>query len=302
MTFFKTFGAIAAASFLIGVPSAEAQHRGGGGHARPSGGGQSGSSRVAVPRSFGAPRGGAPRVYGSSRAMTIAPRSYSYGTSRLYAARPHGGAVGRAMPRVIGSRVVPYRYDRPSYRYYRPSPYRFYRPYYAFRPRLSLGFGLWVGFPIAYSYGYYDPYYSPYGYPYGYSYPYPYPAYAYPYPAATYPAYLPSSYPPAYPPSAYPSSPYPQPAYPPASGSVGVQPGQADTGGVSFEITPSTAEVFVDGSFVGTVGEFTPTTQPLGMAAGRHHIEIRAAGYRTMALDVDIVAGQVIPYRGELQR
>ena len=45
----------------------------------------------------------------------------------------------------------------------------------------------------------------------------------------------------------------------------------------------------------------TPTTQPLGLAAGRHHIELRASGYRTMAFDVDIVAGQVIPYRGALQ-
>src|SRR3989442_14886852 len=114
MTFFKPFGAVAAASFLIGVPSAEAQHRGGGGHAGPSGGGHSGSPRVAVPRSVGAPRAIAPRVYGSTRAMTIGPRSYSYGASRVYAARPHGGAVGRAVPRVIGSRVVPSRYYRPS--------------------------------------------------------------------------------------------------------------------------------------------------------------------------------------------
>jgi hypothetical protein len=53
---------------------------------------------------------------------------------------------------------------------------------------------------------------------------------------------------------------------------------QANTGGVSFEITPSTTEVFIDGSFVGTVGEFTPTTQPLGLTPGRHRIEIRAPG------------------------
>ena len=65
--------------------------------------------------------------------------------------------------------------------------------------------------------------------------------------------------------------------YPPAPGSVAVQPGQsqANTGGVSFEITPSTAQVFIDGSYVGTVGEFTPTTQPIGLTPGRHRIEIR---------------------------
>jgi archaellum component FlaG (FlaF/FlaG flagellin family) len=83
-----------------------------------------------------------------------------------------------------------------------------------------------------------------------------------------------------------------------------VQPGQsqANTGGVSFEITPSAAQVFIDGSYVGTVGEFTPTTQPIGLTPGRHRIEIRARGYRTMELDADIVAGQVIPYQGVLER
>jgi len=166
------------------------------------------------------------------------------------------------------------------------APLRFSRPYYAFRPRLSLGFGLWGGFPISYPYyyGYYDPYYNAYGY----EYPYSNPAYGYPYPSTGYPAYAP-----------------PQSAYPaPPPGSVQVQPGQgqADTGGVSFEITPSTAEVFVDGSYVGTTSEFTPLTQPLGLTPGRHRIEIRAPGYRTMDFDVDIVAGQVIPYQGALQR
>jgi hypothetical protein len=71
---------------------------------------------------------------------------------------------------------------------------------------------------------------------------------------------------------------------------------------VSFEITPATAEVFVDGQYVGTVGQFTPTSQPLGLVAGRHHVEIRAQGYRTMGFDVDIIAGQVIPYQGALER
>ena len=294
MTCFKTFGAIAAATLLVGAPPAHAQHRGGGGgggHARSGGGGQNASPRAAMPRSSGAPRGAvAPRVYGSSRAITMAPRSYGYGGPRVYASRRYYGTAGRAVSRPIGA--YPYRYNR-SY------PYHFYRPYYAFRPRLSIGFGLWVGYPFAYSYGYYDPFYSPYGYsyPYPYGYAYPYPAYGYPYPAASYPAY-----PPAYSQPAYPQPGYSQPAYPPSSGSVGVQQGQANTGGVSFEITPSTAELFVDGSYVGTVGEFTPTTEPLGLSPGRHHIEIRAAGYRTMAFDADIVAGQVIPYQGALQR
>ena len=186
-------------------------------------------------------------------------------------------------------------------------PGRFYRPYYTFRPRVSLGFGLWVGFPITYpyDYGYYDPYYSP-----GYPDPYPYPAY--PYPSSGYPGYGtstsprypsgPAPYPPAYPSSSGRDPQYSE--YPPTSGSVRVQPnqGQANTGGVSFEITPGTAEVFIDGSYVGTAGEFTPTTQPLGLTPGRHQVEIRAPGYRTMQFDADVVAGQVIPFQGAMER
>src|SRR5436190_23869900 len=72
-------------------------------------------------------------------------------------------AVVQAAPRVVvGPRVVGV------------SPYRYYsQPYYAFRPHVSLGFGLWVGYPVPY------PYYSRRPYPYAYAYPYSYP-YAYP--------------------------------------------------------------------------------------------------------------------------
>jgi PEGA domain len=183
-------------------------------------------------------------------------------------------------------------------------PVRFFRPYYSFRPRLSLGFGLWAGYPFAYPYAYYDPYYSPYGYGYGYGYGYPaaYPSYGYADPATSYPAY--PAYPPAYPQgSGYPSSaPAPGAGYQSAPGSVDVQPGQTNTGGLSFEVTPSTAQVFVDGNFVGTTGQFTPTSQPLGLTAGHHRVEIRAPGYRTMTFEPDVVAGQVIPYQGSMER
>jgi hypothetical protein len=312
MTLSRTFIA-AAVALAIGVPPAHAQHRGGGGgHRGGSAGGngenaqraapQGSSVRSAVPgprggssgpsRSMAAPRSfAAPRVYTSSRGFGAAPRSFSYGAPRVYAAdsrRGGGVVVGRGVSRVIAPRVVG---SHVGY-----APYHFYRPYYAFRPRVSLGFGLWVGFPVAYpyAYGYYNPYYYPYSYPY----PAPYPAYGYPYPSS-YPAYPPATYP-----GGYPSSTYPQPAYPPpTTGSVGVQPGQsANMGGVSFEITPSTAEVFIDGEYIGTVGDFTPRSQPLGLTPGRHRIEIRAEGYQAMNIQADIVAGQVIPYQGALQR
>jgi hypothetical protein len=123
-----------------------------------------------------------------------------------------------------------------------------------------------------------------------YAVPYPYAA---PYPA--YPAYPPAysnPYPPAY------SNPYP-PTYQ-QPGAYSITPGV--TGGISFDIQPSTAEVFVDGQDYGTVANFSPNSQqPLALSPGRHRVEIRQQGYRDISFDVDITAGQVIPYQGTLQ-
>jgi hypothetical protein len=82
---------------------------------------------------------------------------------------------------------------------------------------------------------------------------------------------------------------------------VGVQPGQGESGGVSFETTPATAAVYIDGQYAGTVADFSPTTQPLSLSPGRHRVEVRAPGYRTMALDVDVRPGEVIPFQGALE-
>jgi len=199
-----------------------------------------------------------PRQQGVERAV---PRQQG---PRVDDRRYDNRRYGYAAPRYIGPRYYSGRYSGP--RYGGPSftiaPRRFYRPYYVFRPRLSIGFGLWAGFPVTY----YDPYYYPYDY--------------YPYAAAT-PGYV---------------------APPP--GSINVQPNQPDQanmGGLSFTITPDTAEVWVDGNYFGTVGQFTPESEPLGMPAGRHHVELREPGYQVGSFDVDIVAGQVIPYQGQLE-
>jgi PEGA domain-containing protein len=249
-----------------------------------------------------------------SRMFIAATLALLVGVAPAYAqhrgsGRARGGAVvvGRAAPRGEG-RVAPRVYSSRVYvapRGVRFAPMRFYRPYYAFRPRLSLGFGLSLGYPVRYSsyYGYYDPFYSYPSYPYGYASPYPYPypyPYSYSYPSP-YPAYPPPAYPPTttYPPSAYPPSTYPQSGYPP-QGSI--SPSQPNTGGLSFEIQPSDAQIYVDGRYVGTVGQFSPTSQPLGLTAGRHHVRITAPGYRAMEFDADIVSGEVLPYQGTLER
>ncbi|MGH9411283.1 MAG: PEGA domain-containing protein [Vicinamibacterales bacterium] len=191
--------------------------------------------------------------------------------------------------------------------YYGRSYYS-YRPYYSFVPRISLGLGLWAGYPISWSASWgYNPYYYDGYYP---SYPY----YSYPNAYSAYPSYPPpppddSAYGSG---STYPQQPYPQQQYPqqpvqpqqPQNGSMNVQPGapQNATGGVSFDVTPGTASVFVDGTYMGTGADFGPSAQPLGLTPGRHHVEIRAEGYQTMSFDADVTAGQVTPYRATLQR
>lgn len=165
---------------------------------------------------------------------------------------------------------------RPQYqqRIYRPPYYRaeyrpYYRPYYSFRPRVRLGLGVWIGYPVNY-----PPYFYPYrSYPYIYEYPYPN---TYPYPSASYPA----------------------PGSLPGTGTLAV----GVAGGLSFEITPPEAGVYVDGQYVGAVGQFTPNQPPLSLASGRRHVEIREPGFEIIAFDVDILPGQVIPYRGDLRR
>jgi hypothetical protein len=296
-------------AILGGIASpALAQRHGSGGGGGPSHGSavNRGGPRASAPRGGSVSRAyGAPRAYsGASRAYSSAPRAYANGP-RAYASAPRGyasaprgysGVRGVAVPRGGGGFQRGF-----GSRFASVAPVRFFRPYYAFRPRLSLGFGLWLGYPITYPYAYYNPYYDPYAY--GYPPPYaPYASYGYADPAAGYPPYPGAS---AYPSSASGTSGSSVPgsidAQPAESDQPG-QPAEASSGGLSFDITPSTAQVFVDGNLVGAVGQFTPTSQPLGLTPGRHRVEIRAPGYRTMTTDADIVAGQVIPYQGVMER
>jgi hypothetical protein len=264
-----------AAALAMTVTPAAAQHRGGS-HASSSSRGA--SHGAAVSRSapvYSRPSGG--RVY--SRGAIAAPRTVivnrgSYGSS-----------------------------------YYNRGYYNrgYYRPYYSFVPRLSLGIGLWAGYPVAwpsyygYGYGYGDPYYSPdyYGYPPSYGYPSAAPQTNYNgYPSSGYPANDPGYQPNG---STYPNQPVN------GGSSMSTQPGYEaapanGSGGLSFDVNPTDASVFVDGKYMGTGAEFGPNAQPLSVTAGRHHVEIRADGYQTMSFDADVTGGQVSPYRAQLQR
>jgi len=151
-----------------------------------------------------------------------------------------------------------------------------------FRPRFNVGSGVLVGYPVIYPYGYpYDPFSPTSG-----SSPY-------------------SVAPPA--PNTYSNL----DSLPAASSIVtaasslpaGIScEASAPCGAVSFDISPATAQVFVDGVFAGLVEDFDGASEPLLLAPGTHYIEIRLAGFRTATFDVSITPGEVTPYQGRLER
>jgi hypothetical protein len=71
-------------------------------------------------------------------------------------------------------------------------------------------------------------------------------------------------------------------------------------GGLSFEIDPYDAEVYIDGDFVGYASDFGPEQMPLTLLSGRHHVDLASPGYQDVSFDITVVAGQVIPYQGTL--
>jgi hypothetical protein len=162
--------------------------------------------------------------------VVVVPRTYSRGW-------------GYAAPRRYG-------YYPPTFRSWIRSDYYYSRPYYAFRPRLSIGFGIWAGYPVRLpSWGYA-----------------PFPVYGYP-----------------------------------SGGYIDVTPSRVAYGAVSFEISPSYADLYVDGQLIGRVGDFTPNHPPLTLSPGSHQVEVVAEGYEPLAFEVNVVPGQVLPYRGEMR-
>ncbi len=57
------------------------------------------------------------------------------------------------------------------------------------------------------------------------------------------------------------------------------------------------AQVYVDGLFAGTLSELPADVE---LTEGAHRIELRAAGYQALTVNVMITAGRSITYRGAL--
>ena len=286
-----------------------------------------GAATVGVPRGanghgYAAPRGGV--AYAGTRGVAVAgnrgvgvagPRGVAVAGPRGVAvAGTRGVAVAgsRYGGAYYGGRYYGGRYYGSNYGYHYVAPIHYVTPYYHFRPWYSIGFGITIGYPVAWS----TPYYYPAPYPVAYPYPSPYPS-PYPYAAAPYVPTSSATYStndgmysatgPAYPsqdPAGTNGSAYPPQYSTGTTGSANVQqtPSERNSGGVSFEISPASAELFVDGARVGTIGQFSPQSQPLGLSVGHHRLEIRAPGYLPLNIDADVVSGQVIPYQATMQR
>jgi hypothetical protein len=72
-------------------------------------------------------------------------------------------------------------------------------------------------------------------------------------------------------------------------------------GGITFDIEPRNAELWVDGDYVGRVSDYTYYDPPLTLVAGVHEIELRGDRYtQPLVFDITVISGQVIPYQGTL--
>ena len=218
----------------------------------------------AQPRAAQRPYGGAPNNGGAYGSNGHGGYGAPNGARSPYGAYggPNSGHQNSYYARPYHSQV----YVRPMH--YAPyRPYYFGHSYYSFRPYWDIGFGLWVGYSVPYPYSYFYDGYAPrvYG-----SY----------YPATNY--YSGGDY--------YGIEPYM------------AKPAVSTYGGVSFDIQPSDADLFIDGEYVGTVGTFGPAGEPLTLTPGEHRIAIQRNGYRPMEWDVTIEPGQVIPYRGVMEK
>jgi hypothetical protein len=71
------------------------------------------------------------------------------------------------------------------------------------------------------------------------------------------------------------------------------------TGWLRLAVTPITAQVFVDGYYVGSVDDVNAKRE-LQLDAGPHRIEIRAPFYQPLVVDVQVAPNETVTYRGAL--
>ena len=74
-----------------------------------------------------------------------------------------------------------------------------------------------------------------------------------------------------------------------------------DIGELRLQVSPKSAQVFVDGGYAGTVDDYDGTFQSLKLESGSYSIRLQAPGYQTIEFDVRITPTQKITYREDLR-
>ena len=132
-------------------------------------------------------------------------------------------------------------------------------------------------------YPYYPYYYPRFGFSFGYSYPYYYPYYySYPY----YPYYGQRwGY----------HMPYGHPA-----GGVDPYYDRQDLGAVALKVRPKSAEVYIDGRYVGTAGSFDGFPSYLWLEPGVYRLELVHEGKANLEREIEVSPGQVLEFEQRL--
>jgi PEGA domain len=78
------------------------------------------------------------------------------------------------------------------------------------------------------------------------------------------------------------------------------EPMPSMTATVKIEVNPNRAAVFVDGQFVGHVGEFEGAGRGMLVAPGAHKIRVALPGYQTFETEINAVANQKVEVKTEL--
>src|SRR3984893_16571930 len=81
---------------------------------------------------------------------------------------------------------------------------------------------------------------------------------------------------------------------------TGPMPADAELATIKIRVNPSRAAVFVDGRFVGHVGEFGGVGRAMQVAPGSHHIRIALPGFATFQTDINPRPRQKVEVKTDL--
>ena len=81
--------------------------------------------------------------------------------------------------------------------------------------------------------------------------------------------------------------------------------GYSNDGAVRIEVSPKESrkeiQVYVDGGHAGVVNDFDGAFQRLYLSPGKHDVELRLEGYKTMRMAIFVSLGKTFHIRGQME-